>query len=428
MKKLLSGIIAFAMSLTVAVTPIGENLTSSISNSALTANAEDSGNVIASFTGKYQQTSARDMFPIINNFRTNENPWIWNESDTEKVPVTGLKELKYDYELEKVAMQRAAELVVLYSHTRPNGGRCFTAYTSTYDNTYRAENIAIGTSDLNTGRAFNLWKEEDKTYSGQGHRRNMLSANYNAIGIAHVYYNGCHYWVQEFSSKVGSSVVTPANDSDSQMIVEIAASNINNPVLNSEYETKQVKYQSTEPLPKITCNMKLASQWYAAPSLTFDVTPNWSVTKGSDVVEIDGENYVGIKGGEAELTADCGALGTKTVTITVSEPVSVLEGTIYYQQNLKNNTQIRFIAEISIEDVEKAQSGNYAVKIGENKFSGEILKAYSAIKANGEIITAEEGKYFVITPVINNVEQGTEISVDFSLDIYNNPLTRTVNF
>ena len=38
--------------------------------------------------------------------------------------------LKYDYTLEKIAMQRACELVYLYEHKRPNGSSVFTAITA----------------------------------------------------------------------------------------------------------------------------------------------------------------------------------------------------------------------------------------------------------------------------------------------------------
>lgn len=37
--------------------------------------------------------------------------------------------LKYDYTLEKIAMQRACELVYLYEHKRPNGSSVFTTYS-----------------------------------------------------------------------------------------------------------------------------------------------------------------------------------------------------------------------------------------------------------------------------------------------------------
>lgn len=426
MKKFLSGFMAFALALSAAVTPLGSHFTTTVDKSQIVAKAEDSTNVIANFVGKYQQTSARNMLSLINDFRTGGSAWVWNESDTEKLPVTGLKEINYDYELEKVAMQRAAELVVLYNHTRPNGERCFTAYTDTYTNTYRGENIAIGTSDMTTQRAFDLWKEEEDMYSGQGHRRNMLSENFNAIGIAHVYYKGCHYWVQEFSSKVGSSVETPVNDNDTPMSVEIAASNINNPVIDMQYSSKEIEYQTSEALPTVSCTMKLADQWYAAPTLNFSVEPSWTITKGEDVINISGSSIYGKKAGEAEIVADCGALGSKTINITVNEPASILTGTVYYQQNLKDSTQVRFIAEVSLEDAQKAESGKYTINVGGNEISNDITTAYLSIKADGKIVRASEGKCFIVTPVIKNMESGNEVTAEFSFDLYKSPLTRTI--
>lgn len=79
------------------------------------------------FTVVYRQSEARNMLSEINGFRTGSNAWYWNEDNETKTECTGLSELSYDYELEKVAMQRAAELVVSFSHTRPNGTDCYTA-------------------------------------------------------------------------------------------------------------------------------------------------------------------------------------------------------------------------------------------------------------------------------------------------------------
>lgn len=51
--------------------------------------------------------------------------------------------LKYDYTLEKIAMQRACELVYLYEHKRPNGSSVFTAYSDYgYNSNGKGENIA----------------------------------------------------------------------------------------------------------------------------------------------------------------------------------------------------------------------------------------------------------------------------------------------
>ena len=72
---------------------------------------------------KYGQTEARKIFDMINEARTNsEYTWYWNMDDTTKTYCTDLKELKYDYDLERVAMKRATEIALSYAHERPMGG------------------------------------------------------------------------------------------------------------------------------------------------------------------------------------------------------------------------------------------------------------------------------------------------------------------
>ena len=90
-------------------------------------------------------------------------------------------------------MERAAEISLLFEHTRPDGTRCFTAFEngSGYTYTWEGENIAYNYS--NTPQyAFDQWKEQNENYAGQGHRRNMLNTQYNAIGIAQVVYLNRH--------------------------------------------------------------------------------------------------------------------------------------------------------------------------------------------------------------------------------------------
>ena len=120
---------------------------------------------------------------------------VLNMDDTTKTYCTDLKELKYDYDLERVAMKRAAEIALSYDHERPMGGYARDTYKQeNISYRYAGENIAAGqttASQVNFG-----WREDDKTYAGQGHRRNMLSSDYNCVGIGHVYYNRTHYWVE----------------------------------------------------------------------------------------------------------------------------------------------------------------------------------------------------------------------------------------
>ena len=88
------------------------------------------GSVDITYPITYGQTEARSMLSEINTFRTS-NTWYWNEDNNTKTTVSGLTGLTYDYGLEKVAMKRAAEIALYYSHTRPDGSDCFTAYDFT---------------------------------------------------------------------------------------------------------------------------------------------------------------------------------------------------------------------------------------------------------------------------------------------------------
>lgn len=103
----------------------------------------------------------------------------------------GMNKLSYRGDLQNAADTRAREIVKAFSHTRPDGRSCFTVYA---DNgiKYRAagENIAYGQRDAN--EVMNGWM------NSQGHRANILSANYTGICVGMYEQNGIKYWVQLF--------------------------------------------------------------------------------------------------------------------------------------------------------------------------------------------------------------------------------------
>ena len=76
---------------------------------------EDTGIRTAVITANCGQSAGRAMLNEMNARRTGSNgtvPWCWNKDNTEKVEYSGLNELVYDYDLEKIATQRAAELAL----------------------------------------------------------------------------------------------------------------------------------------------------------------------------------------------------------------------------------------------------------------------------------------------------------------------------
>ena len=77
----------------------------------------------------YSQTDARDMLTLINDFRASDDAWYWNQDNSAKTDVSGkLKDFVYDYNLEQIAMQRAAEIAVSYGHIRPAGTSWYPAF------------------------------------------------------------------------------------------------------------------------------------------------------------------------------------------------------------------------------------------------------------------------------------------------------------
>ena len=116
----------------------------------------------------YGQTEGRSILNMINELRTGSDAWYWNEDNSTKTYCSNLKELSYDYELEKLAMQRAAEIVVAYSHTRPNGERCFSIYGENgLEYGYVGENIAYGymtAEAVNEGYCKNRGQQSNQCY------------------------------------------------------------------------------------------------------------------------------------------------------------------------------------------------------------------------------------------------------------------------
>ena len=182
--------------------------------------ASDAGNVRPyQYTMTYGQSEMRETLKDLNEFRTSPDAWYWNETNTEKIICSGLKELQYDYGLERVAMQRAAELVISFSHFRPDGGLCFTAFPANYSG-FRGENIAKGNA-MDSMDALIGWEEEDFGYERQGHRRNMLKSTFGYVGFGHVCVNGYDYYVQVFSSTPVDLTPSAANDSDTAVTVNV---------------------------------------------------------------------------------------------------------------------------------------------------------------------------------------------------------------
>ena len=103
----------------------------------------------------------------------------------------GLRPLKFSNDLAASAYVRATELPKKFSHTRPNGTKCFTAMPS--GGRILGENLAGG--QKTPSQVVQAWMDSP------GHRDNILGKKYTELGVVYYYQPNSkykHYWVQHF--------------------------------------------------------------------------------------------------------------------------------------------------------------------------------------------------------------------------------------
>ncbi|MBQ9930523.1 MAG: Ig-like domain-containing protein [Oscillospiraceae bacterium] len=149
------------------------------------AGVSEAETVTLSVTGEQLYTEAFEVLKLLNQQRK----------------ANGLSALTMDKDLLEAAMLRAAETNVYYSHTRPNGTECYTAFP--YRAGMLAENIAIG---------FDTAAEVmDGWMNSPGHRENILTQEFASVGIGVFMHNGVCSWVQLFSSAAATKAEAPAD-------------------------------------------------------------------------------------------------------------------------------------------------------------------------------------------------------------------------
>lgn len=151
-----------------------------------TAETDDSEELLATAKaeeGTYDVQKAFEVLSIIN----------------EKRQSAGLKRISMDLNLYKTAEVRASEIVEKFSHVRPDGRGCFTAFPEVQIS--MGENIAQGYSTA--ASVMNAWMADES------HKATILNSNYTSVGVACYYVPGSkylYYWVQCFGDSVDVNI------------------------------------------------------------------------------------------------------------------------------------------------------------------------------------------------------------------------------
>ena len=349
----------------------------------------------------YEQQSAREMLAYINEFRTGSDAWVWNKYGA-KVDINNLSALTYDYTLEQVAMQRAAEIAMHFDHTRPNGNSCFTAFPASGYTTI-GENIAAG---QNTAwEAFTSWQETNEDYSGQGHRRNMLNENFNVIGIGHVVYNGVHYWTHALGYTANPNTTQTAAASGAQTVtVVVDSSQIVGTTLQHTASPASVTLRpgETAAVPTVTTTFRMAETWPSSAKVTTTSTPAWTVGN-TGVAAIAGGQLKGVALGSTTLQSTVN--GT-----TVSVPVTVVPFSLQDAQVSLSPTSVAYNGKAQTPAVTVIYNGKTLTKNTDYTVSYQQNTAVGTAKA----IVTGQGNYngvvertFTITACSHSWNGGT---------------------
>ena len=118
-------------------------------------------------------TMSQKVLELVNQARKNE----------------GVSQLTSSASLVNTAAVRGPEIMILWSHTRPDNTEWSTAFSAGWF--FMGENIAEGQNSAQ--------QVMDELMGSPGHKKNILSTDFSQIGIyCGTAADGTYYWVQEF--------------------------------------------------------------------------------------------------------------------------------------------------------------------------------------------------------------------------------------
>lgn len=339
-------------------------------------------------TWGYDQTFARtELFSEFNEARMNEENWWLCDNNT--TPITldtpPTKAYVYDTKLEEAAMQRAAELLFAYIHTRPDRvgfGEVYQDQDNPYQwasnynemisfapmDTFGANDQRVLIEPTAEGIVYGFMESYENMPGAQLHRKCILTDKYYRIGIGVVKLADGHRFV--------AVEVSEDKTADGEYIPVYSGTD---PVDGYKETTVQIAYRpndsdnclykrtgtlcvidETAPDGIVTLypndSFDLSTEWFGTNQkstgsfgfchgtdpIFFDPAIGHWVSNNTDVVEVVGNKLVAKNPGTAKITFDDITDGHKigAVNITVPEPVLQSAAATYDNGNTLIGTTI----------------------------------------------------------------------------------------
>ncbi len=227
---------------------------------------------------------------------------LLNEQRTQN----GLEPLILDATITELAMQRAAECALYYSHTRPNGGSCFTIIEENGIQVWSAgENIAAG--------YYTAADVMDGWMNSSGHRENILTSGYTHAGLGCVTVNAVRYWVQLFVSGP-SSTENDAATGQCKFVAPVSAFKVLAGTHSAESKTYTIAHDQLGTYTDRFCVSTVNSGFSWAYTALIPILGDATDSSGKIIATITSADD-----GTGELIITPMAIGTGTVTLPLYE-------------------------------------------------------------------------------------------------------------
>ena len=242
------------------------------------------------------------------------------------------------------------------------------------------------------------WREDNENYVGQGHRRNMLSADFNCVGIGHVYYNGYHYWVEEFAYRTSvNTTETAANDSEQPAALSVDSSKITGFKATFDKTSYTLRAGESTVASITKSGITVSGQWPVEVDRIVTDTLTISVANVS-IASYDNGKISGLAEGTTTLTASLyGMTAANMPTVSVHESGDK-DNTDKDQKETETKDSDKDQKETEVKDQDKNQqqtgTPNTKPNQDQNQKPQTVKKTTKKIKLNRKKLTLKKGKTF----------------------------------
>ncbi|MBR3317877.1 MAG: Ig-like domain-containing protein [Atopobiaceae bacterium] len=251
--------------------------------------------------GKADYTSARQILTITNNERKAQ----------------GCSTLHMNRELQEVAMRRAAEISLNFSHQRPDGSNCDSLSSKMY-----AENIAAGYGSAEA--IMSQWM------NSPDHRSNILWKGFTSMGVGCFQTGSIAYWVQVFGYDAGTN--SYAGDGVQNKTYQ---TNVNYSVISLDGSGFNLNRTMSNPLPLNsgeTFQLEVGIQnpgWSAAYCTPDASTFTWK-SSNTAIATVSNKGLVkaGGTGGTATITATSPGKKSWSIKVKTTKALSLAKASV----------------------------------------------------------------------------------------------------